>query len=68
MAYEPAQDAENVEVDARLDLIQAAANKLTGDTGPDDLRKISDYIEALCRHRNSPVSTVTVNTPDILRR
>ena len=51
-------DVENVEVDKRLDLIRAAAGKLTEKISPYDQEKIASYIEALCRHRDLPVSAV----------
>ncbi|RYG26531.1 hypothetical protein EON82_02945 [bacterium] len=57
----------NVEVDARLDLIQMAANVVNGDfespIGDEDDRLL-DLIEELCRNRNLPVGAV-LSTPAV---
>ncbi len=56
---------ENIEVDERLDLIQNAVLKLHRDLDRHDFDEITDFIEALCRHRDLPL--LAVNVPSILQ-
>lgn len=54
---------ENVEVDARLDLIRDLTSKLRKGMSQNEFDTVTGHIEALCRHRGLPVSTVTENIP-----